>query len=102
MACAEAGLAAQAMVSVAVAAPSALSCDGLTLQLIWLEEGVHVKVTSPLKLFREARFNPRFPVLPELSVISGSCGASEKSPAFCVAVRLTALPIEERSWLSPR
>jgi len=38
------------MVSVEVAAPFTVGADGLTLQVMALDDGVQLKLTTPLKL----------------------------------------------------
>jgi hypothetical protein len=82
------------MVSVAVALPFTVGAEGLTLHVMLLDEGVHVNVTTPLKLPRDARFSATVPELPDFTVICGTCGASVKSPGNCVTERLATLLAE--------
>jgi len=55
--------------SVAVVLPFKFGEGGFTAQVIWLDDGVQLKATAPLKLLREVRFKPTVPKPPAFSVI---------------------------------
>ena len=57
------------MVKRAVAVPFNVGAEGLTPQLILLEEVAHDRPTTPLKLFKDVRFRPTVPDLPGANVI---------------------------------
>jgi len=85
------------IVSIAVACPFTVCVAGLTLHVIWLDDGAHVRVTATPCVLVEARLSPTDPDAPPVTEISGACAAIVKSPiAVWLAVIFATLLVDGR------
>jgi hypothetical protein len=84
------------MLKVDCACPFTAGEAGLTPQVNWLDDAVHVSATTPSNPFTDANSMTALDELPEATFTCGCPGASVKSAPLCTAFSATAALVDGR------